>query len=108
MILTAVYRSRSAIIGDGIIKAYAYLLECSDKTLYAGWTNDPERRLSTHNSGKGSKYTRSRLPVKMVYLEEFESQSEAMKREAALKKLTRAQKLRLISAKFPLLPDENT
>ena len=76
--------------------AFAYLVECSDKTLYAGWTTDPVKREKTHNSGKGAKYTRSRLPVKMVYIEQFETPTEAMKREAALKKLSRAEKLKLI------------
>ena len=76
--------------------AFAYLVECSDKTLYAGWTTDPVKREKTHNSGKGAKYTRSRLPVKMVYIEPFETPTEAMKREAALKKLSRAEKLKLI------------
>ena len=72
------------------------MVECSDKTLYAGWTTDPVKREKTHNSGKGAKYTRSRLPVKMVYIEPFETPTEAMKREAALKKLSRAEKLKLI------------
>ena len=78
------------------MKGYAYLLKCSDGSLYAGWTNDPERRLKAHNNGTASKYTRSRRPVEMVYLEEFETKSEAMKREAALKMMTREQKLELI------------
>ena len=78
------------------MKGYAYLLKCSDGSLYAGWTNDPERRLKAHNSGTASKYTRSRRPVEMVYLEEFETKSEAMKREAAFKMMTREQKLELI------------
>ena len=78
------------------MKGYAYLLKCSDGSLYAGWTNDPERRLKAHNSGTASKYTRSRRPVEMAYLEEFETKSEAMKREAALKMMTREQKLELI------------
>jgi len=78
------------------VKGYAYLLKCSDGSLYAGWTNDPERRLKAHNSGTASKYTRSRRPVEMVYIEEFETKSEAMKREAALKMMTREQKLELI------------
>ena len=78
------------------MKGYAYLLKCSDGSLYAGWTNDPKRRLKAHNSGTASKYTRSRRPVEMVYLEEFDTQSEAMKREAALKMMTREQKLELI------------
>ncbi|MBP0981760.1 MAG: GIY-YIG nuclease family protein, partial [Oscillospiraceae bacterium] len=66
--------------------AYAYLLLCSDNSLYAGWTNDPEKRLKAHNSGKGSKYTRSRLPVKFALLERFDNKIDAMKHEAALKK----------------------
>ena len=78
------------------MKGYAYLLKCSDGSLYAGWTNDPERRLKAHNNGTASKYTRSSRPVEMVYLEEFETKSEAMKREAALKMMTREQKLELI------------
>ena len=80
------------------MKGYAYLLKCSDGSLYAGWTNDPERRLKAHNNGTASKYTRSRRPVEMVYLEEFETKSEAMKREAALKMMTREQKLELVKA----------
>ena len=78
------------------MKGYAYLLKCSDGSLYAGWTNGPERRLKAHNNGTASKYTRSRRPVEMVYLEEFETKSEAMKREAALKMMTREHKLELI------------
>ena len=78
------------------MKGYAYLLKCSDGSLYAGWTNDPDRRLKAHNNGTASKYTRSRRPVEMVYLEEFETKSEATKREAALKMMTREQKLELI------------
>ena len=78
------------------MNAYAYILRCADGSLYSGWTNDPEKRLKAHNNGTASKYTRSRRPVEMVYIEGFYSQSEAMKREAALKKLTREQKLTLI------------
>ena len=76
--------------------AYVYILRCSDGTLYTGWTDDPVRRLKTHNAGKGAKYTRSRLPVELVRLEEYNSKEEAMKREAALKKLSRKEKLELI------------
>ena len=78
------------------MNAYAYILKCSDGSLYCGWTNDTEKRLKAHNDGTASKYTRSRRPVEMVYIECFDSKSEAMKREAALKKLTRKQKLELI------------
>lgn len=77
---------------------YAYILECGDGTLYTGWTNDLEKRLKTHNEGKGGKYTRSRLPVKLVYFEEFETPNEAMSREWHIKRLTRKKKLELIAA----------
>lgn len=76
---------------------YTYILECSDKSLYCGYTNDLESRIATHNDGKGAKYTKSRLPVKLVYHECLETKSEALKREAAIKKLTRQKKLKLIS-----------
>ena len=75
---------------------YTYILKCADDTLYCGWTNDLEKRIKVHNEGKGAKYTRSRLPVKIVYCEEFETKSEALKREHAIKKLTRGQKEKLI------------
>lgn len=77
---------------------YAYILECGDGTLYTGWTNDLEKRLKTHNEGKGGKYTRSRLPVKLVYFEEFETPNEAMSREWHIKRLTRKEKLLLIGS----------
>lgn len=77
---------------------YTYILECSDKTLYTGWTNNLDKRLSTHLAGKASKYTRSRLPVKLVYFEEFETKQAAMKREYAIKQLSRLEKLKLISS----------
>lgn len=75
---------------------YAYMLRCADGTLYSGYTTDPRRRTALHNSGRGAKYTRSRLPVTLVFTECFATKSEALKREAALKKLTRVQKLLLI------------
>ena len=77
---------------------YTYILRCSDNTYYTGWTNDLQRRLEAHNSGCGAKYTRSRTPVELAYFEEFETKEEAMRREFALKQLTRAQKERLIAA----------
>lgn len=73
-----------------------YMLECSDKTLYTGWTNNIEKRLEAHNSGQGAKYTRGRLPVKLVYLEVHDTKQEAMQREAFIKRLSRAQKQALI------------
>ena len=76
---------------------YCYMLRCADGSLYTGWTKDLEQRLQTHNAGRGGKYTRSRLPVELVYREEFETKEEAMSREWHLKRLTRQEKLRLIA-----------
>ncbi|MBQ7906889.1 MAG: GIY-YIG nuclease family protein [Clostridia bacterium] len=79
------------------MKNYTYILLCADNTLYCGWTNNLEKRLKTHNEGKGAKYTRSRLPVCLAYYEEFETSPEAQRREVQIKRLTRKQKLELIS-----------
>ena len=73
-----------------------YLLLCADGTLYCGSTNDVPRRLSVHNSGKGAKYTKSRLPVTLVYCEECGEKGDALRREAEIKKLKRAEKLALV------------
>ena len=78
---------------------YTYILECNDGTYYCGWTNDLEKRLKTHNAGKGSKYTRLRLPVELVYFETFETKQEAMSREWHIKRLSRSQKNELIKTK---------
>ena len=75
---------------------YTYILECADGSLYTGWTNHLEDRVQAHNEGHGAKYTKSRRPVKLVYYEISATRQEAMKREAAIKKLTRAQKMELI------------
>ena len=75
---------------------YTYLLRCSDDTLYCGWTNDLEKRLANHNAGKGAKYTKTRTPVTLVYYETFDTKEEAMRREVAIKKLPRKEKLKLI------------
>lgn len=75
---------------------YAYLLRCADGTLYGGYTDCLSKRLAAHNAGTGAKYTRSRLPVSLAYYEAFETKSQALRRERALKRLTRAQKLSLI------------
>jgi len=74
-----------------------YLLRCSDGSLYTGITNDLPKRLKAHTAGKASKYTRSRLPVKMAYSEPQKSKSAALKREAAIKRLRRAEKDRLVA-----------
>ena len=71
------------------------MLLCADGTYYSGWTNDPQRRQKAHNSGRGSRYTRARLPVRMVYMEEFADRVSAMKREAELKKLSHEEKRKL-------------
>ena len=76
---------------------FVYILECKDKTLYAGITNNLEKRLEQHNNSlEGAKYTRARRPVKYVYKEKQPNRSEATKREMAIKKLSRAEKLKLI------------
>ncbi|MGN0438958.1 MAG: GIY-YIG nuclease family protein [Lachnospiraceae bacterium] len=76
--------------------AYTYIVECSDGTLYAGWTNDLAKRMRAHNLGTGAKYTRSRLPVRLVYYEAYQTKQEAMKREYAIKQMRRKDKLNLI------------
>ena len=77
---------------------YTYILLCADQTLYTGYTDDVARRLMTHNTGRGAKYTRCRLPVVLVYQKSFATRSEAQKMEASIKKLSRAKKLLLIEA----------
>lgn len=76
---------------------YTYILECSDGTLYTGWTNDIEKRVAAHNAGTGCKYTRGRTPVRLVHLESFSTKEEAMSREFAIKKLKPQQKRQLIA-----------
>jgi predicted GIY-YIG superfamily endonuclease len=75
---------------------FVYVLRCADGTLYTGITKDVTRRIQQHNGGTASRYTRSRRPVKLVYQETQRSRSLALKREAAIKRLTRTQKLALI------------
>ncbi len=77
---------------------YTYILRCADGSLYTGWTNDLPRRLAAHNAGRGGKYTRSHRPVELVYYETFSTREEAMHREAVIKRLSRAEKLELISS----------
>ena len=77
---------------------FVYILECSDKTLYTGWTTDIDKRVLAHNESKtGAKYTSMRRPVKLLYSEKCESKSQAMKREIEIKKMGRVGKLRLIN-----------
>lgn len=77
---------------------YTYILKCADGTLYTGWTNDLDRRLAVHNAGKGGKYTRSRRPVSLIYYETYDTKGEAMRREWAIKQLSREEKLGLIGS----------
>lgn len=75
---------------------YTYILKCSDGSLYCGYTNNPEKKVATHNKGKGAKYTKTRLPVELVYLESFFEKSDALKRECEIKNLKRSEKLKLL------------
>jgi len=76
---------------------YCYIVQCVDGTYYTGWTTDPDRRVNQHNKGSGAKYTSTRRPVKLVYLESQPNRADAMKRELAIKKMNRAQKSKLVS-----------
>jgi len=76
---------------------YCYILECADGTFYTGWTTDPQRRVKQHNKGIGAKYTSTRRPVKLVYLEAQPSRTEAMKRELAIKRMKRTQKEKMVN-----------
>lgn len=78
---------------------YCYILECSDGSYYTGWTSNPERRLRQHNAGQGSRYTRIRRPVRLVYLEEQPDRSGAMQREVRIKQMTRQSKEKLVKPK---------
>lgn len=85
-----------------------YLARCRDGSLYTGITTDPERRLAEHNSGGGGSYTRSRIPLVMVYWESAEDRSTALRRECNIKRLTRAQKEELVTGRRPANPGATT
>lgn len=80
------------------------MVECSDGTLYTGWTTDPKRRVKEHNAGRGARYTRVRRPVRLVYLEEVTDHSSALQREHTIKGFSRRRKQALIQTQ----PDEPT
>lgn len=82
---------------------YTYILECKDGTYYTGWTNNLEKRLKDHNEGRGAKYTKARLPVSLIYYEEFQTKEEAMRREYAIKHMTRKEKEKIM--KMQLIDD---
>ncbi len=75
---------------------FVYIVKCKDNTLYTGYTTDLDRRVTEHNKGIGAKYTKGRLPVRLVYFEKHDSKSEAMSREYKIKSLSRSKKLKLI------------
>ena len=75
---------------------YTYILRCSDGSLYTGWTNNLEKRISAHNAGRGAKYTKPRRPVVLAYYEEFQTKEEAMRREWEIKHMTREEKMQMI------------
>ena len=77
---------------------FVYIVECADGTYYTGWTNDLDKRIERHNAGVGAKYTKTRVPVKLVYSESFETKEEAMSREWHIKKMTRKEKEELIGS----------
>ncbi len=77
---------------------YCYILECADGTFYTGWTTDPQRRLRQHNAGTGARYTRSRSPVRLVYLEPQPDRTAAMRREKVIKALPRKKKKEMIGS----------
>jgi putative endonuclease len=80
-----------------VTRCYCYIVECADGTYYTGWAIDPEKRVKIHNRARGAKYTKMRLPVKLVYVEEQPDRVTAMKRERAIKKMTREKKQKLIT-----------
>ena len=86
---------------------YTYIVECSDGTLYTGYTNNLEKRVVAHNAGKASKYTRGRVPVELVYYEVFDNKSAALKREVEIKKLNRTEKMRLYDKEAVALKVKN-
>jgi putative endonuclease len=88
------------MMADGRAPAhfFCYIVECADGSYYTGWTTDPQRRVRTHNCGKGARYTRDRRPVRLVYVEEQPDRGEAMRREVRIKRMGRAGKERFVNA----------
>jgi putative endonuclease len=82
---------------------FVYIVECADQTLYTGWTTNIERRLKAHNAGRGAGYTQQRGPVRLVYQEELPDRGAALKRELQIKRMSRAEKLKLIEGHVQIL-----
>ena len=80
-------------------KYYVYIVECADRSLYTGFTNDLERRVNEHNNGTGAKSLRGKRPVKLVYYEEFKNSTDARKREYAIKQWKKEHKIKLIMSR---------
>ncbi|HXV97628.1 MAG TPA: GIY-YIG nuclease family protein [Anaerolineae bacterium] len=92
----SIVNDKGAAVGGRRSAVYIYIVECADQTLYTGWTTDVERRLKAHNAGRGAKYTQQRQPVRLVYIEEAPDRRAALKRELQIKRMSRAEKLKLI------------
>jgi putative endonuclease len=92
----AVSRSPDPLVSSDPSDHHVYVIECSDGSLYTGYTTDVQRRVSEHDAGDGAKYTRGRTPVELVYTESFDSKSAAMAREYEIKQLSRPEKERLV------------
>ncbi len=88
-------QSRLRPLYQPIMPFFCYMLECADGTYYTGWSTDPVRRECQHNAGSGARYTRTRRPVKLVYVEEQANKVSAMRRERRIKEMTRAEKQKL-------------
>ena len=97
-------RNIECVIGVRTIKKnYTYMLRCADDSLYTGWTNDIEKRVESHNNGKGAKYTRNRSPVELVYLEASDDRETAMSIEAKIKRLSKQEKEEMIESNRNLM-----
>jgi len=90
------FANNGPMTGEPLPPVYVYMVECADRTLYTGWTTNLERRLKTHNAGRGARYTKTRGPVRLVFVEPQPNRHAALKREAQLKRMSRQQKLKLI------------
>ncbi len=94
----ATYLQKTNVAAEKTANWFVYIVECADQSLYTGIARDIDKRIAKHNEGTGAKYTRSRLPVTLIYREQQANRSAALKREALIKRLTRTQKIELIEA----------
>jgi putative endonuclease len=90
-------------VGGQRSAVFVYIVECADQTLYTGWTTNIERRLKAHNAGRGARYTQQRGPVRLIYQEELPDRGAALKRELQIKRMSRAEKLKLIEGYVQIL-----